>query len=96
MHQNGRDTHVRQVKIFGPRDYNGNGGNVIVGQHGHLYRGLSSNSTALGDNKRGDGGKNKDAMMAGGKLNVPAFQTVGMSQFSMMRGWVYHYHYSYD
>ncbi|MFM7729646.1 MAG: hypothetical protein ACKO6L_01265 [Flavobacteriales bacterium] len=26
MHQNGRDTHVRQVKIFGPRDYGGGNG----------------------------------------------------------------------
>lgn len=96
MHQNGRDTHVRQVKIFGPRDY-GNGGNVNVGQHG-LYRGLSSSSTVLGE--RGDGnkeGSNNTAgdrkkmdgaaalMMAGGKLSVPAFQTVGVSQFSVIR-----------
>mmetsp|Transcript_37659 Transcript_37659/g.80416 ORF Transcript_37659/g.80416 Transcript_37659/m.80416 type:complete len:357 (+) Transcript_37659:58-1128(+) len=85
MHQNGRDTHVRQVKIFGPRDY-GNGGNVIVGQHG-LYRGLSSSVMAEGDGKGSGGKKDNGAamMMGGGKLSVPAFQTVGMSQFSVIR-----------
>jgi len=86
MHQNGRDTHVRQVKIFGPRDY-GNGANVIVGQQG-LYRGLSS-SAAMGEgggDGKGTGKKdNGAASMSAGKLSVPAFQTVGMSQFSMMR-----------
>mmetsp|Transcript_31051 Transcript_31051/g.75053 ORF Transcript_31051/g.75053 Transcript_31051/m.75053 type:complete len:366 (-) Transcript_31051:162-1259(-) len=95
MHQNGRDTHVRQVKIFGPRDY-GNGENVIVGQHG-LYRGLSS--SVVGDRGGGGdgsgsgtgtrpGGQTKEgaaSMMAGSKLSVPAFQTVGMSQFSLIR-----------
>ena len=85
MHQNGRDTHVRQVKIFGPRDY-GNGGNLIVGQHG-LYRGLSGSGMGEGDGKGSGGKKDNGAaiMMGGGKLTVPAFQTVGMSQFSMIR-----------
>mmetsp|Transcript_18762 Transcript_18762/g.39486 ORF Transcript_18762/g.39486 Transcript_18762/m.39486 type:complete len:363 (+) Transcript_18762:63-1151(+) len=91
MHQNGRDTHVRQVKIFGPRDY-GNGGNVIVGQHG-LYRGLTgsvlgdgSGGAAAGDGKKKKKEENGAAMMAGGgKLTVPAFQTVGVSQFSVIR-----------
>ncbi|KAL7526080.1 hypothetical protein ACHAXR_001305 [Thalassiosira sp. AJA248-18] len=90
MHQNGRDTHVRQVKIFGPRDYGNGGGNVIVGQHG-LYRGLSNSimGGGGGDNgKQGSDGKKKsdgggDMMM--GKLSVPAFQTVGMSQFSVIK-----------
>ena len=89
MHQNGRDTHVRQVKIFGPRDY-GNGGNAIVGQNG-VYRGLSNSlleEGGVGGSAGSAGaGKKKDgkAMMAGGKLSVPAYQTVGMSQFSMIR-----------
>ena len=97
MHQNGRDTHVRQVKIFGPRDYGHGGGNVIVGQHG-LYRGLSTSVLGGGgsgnkkeDEMEEDGTTNKkqkgtttEAMMVG-KLSVPAFQTVGMSQFSMIR-----------
>mmetsp|Transcript_4481 Transcript_4481/g.7954 ORF Transcript_4481/g.7954 Transcript_4481/m.7954 type:complete len:352 (+) Transcript_4481:75-1130(+) len=86
MHQNGRDTHVRQVKIFGPRDY-GNGGNLIVGQHG-LYRGLSGSVVGEGDGKGSSGGKKDNGaalMMGGGKLTVPAFQTVGMSQFSVIR-----------
>lgn len=93
MHQNGRDTHVRQVKIFGPRDYgHGDRGNVIVGQHG-LYRGLANPVGSMGgggirrddsdgNDKRKDG---SSAPMMVGKLSVPAFQTVGMSQFSMIR-----------
>jgi len=82
MHQNGRDTHVRQVKIFGPRDY---GSTQIVGQNG-VYRGLSNPLVGKGGTtpaKRGSSGKQEP--MASGKLSVPAFQTVGMSQFSMIR-----------
>lgn len=86
MHQNGRDTHVRQVKIFGPRDYGHGRTNVIVGHHGS-YRGLSN--SALGERrtrKSVDGDTSSKAMMMGGeKLSVPAYQTVGMSQFSSIR-----------
>lgn len=86
MHQNGRDTHLRQVKIFGPRNY-GDGGNVIVGQYG-LYRGLSRSVMAEGGGRvsgkvERDGGT--ATMVEGRKLSVPAFQTVGMSQFSVIR-----------
>ena len=82
MHQNGRDTHVRQVKIFGPRDY---GSTQIVGQNG-VYRGLSNPLVGKGGTpaKRGSS-SGKQEPMASGKLSVPAFQTVGMSQFSMIR-----------
>lgn len=87
MHQNGRDTHVRQVKIFGPRDYGNGGGNAIVGQNG-VYRGLSNSFLGEQGGETNKGGK-KDGttttMMASGKLSVPAFQTVGMSQFSTIR-----------
>lgn len=84
MHQNGRDTHVRQVKIFGPRDYgNGSGG----GQHHGSHRGFSG-SALMGHAIDGRGATNdsrRREMMTSGKLSVPAFQTVGMSQFSMIR-----------
>jgi anaphase-promoting complex subunit 10 len=79
MHQNGRDTHVRQVKIFGPRDYGGGNGIGTMGHHHPSHHGL---------HHRGVGGKRSDEttiMMTSGKLTVPAFQTVGMSQFSLIR-----------
>ena len=69
MHQNGRDTHIRQVKIFGPRDELGGRGGVGAG--GAAGRGESRNGAAM--------------MTGGGKLSIPAFQTVGMSQFSTIR-----------
>ncbi len=90
MHQNGRDTHVRQVKIFGPRDYgNGSGGGnaVVAGQHHGLHRGFSG-SGLTGHAIDGRGATNdgrRREMMTSGKLTVPAFQTVGMSQFSVIR-----------
>mmetsp|Transcript_9495 Transcript_9495/g.20158 ORF Transcript_9495/g.20158 Transcript_9495/m.20158 type:complete len:368 (-) Transcript_9495:230-1333(-) len=69
MHQNGRDTHVRQVKIFGPRDES-------IGNKG----GLSVSATS------GEKSGNGAAMMIGsGKLTIPTFQTVEMSQFSFIR-----------
>ena len=80
MHQNGRDTHVRQVKIFGPRDYgNGMGGGAVVGRGYGLHRGFG-----LSDG-RGASSDGKKEMMTSGKLSLPAFQTVGMSQFSVIR-----------
>jgi len=76
MHQNGRDTHVRQVKIFGPRDY-GNGGGLQY---------LPGVSRGLAGAAKGGGEESGAAiMMGGGNLHVPAFQTVGMSQFSVIR-----------
>ena len=89
MHQNGRDTHVRQVKIFGPRDYGGgNGIGSMMGYHHPSHHGLHHSRGGVG----GDGTKSgvaattsTMAMMTSGKLTVPAFQTVGMSQFSSIR-----------
>jgi hypothetical protein len=80
MHQNGRDTHVRQVKIFGPRDYgNGSGMGIVAGQRGLHFGGNGiENKGATKDGRRRE-------MMFSGKLSVPAFQTVGMSQFSVIR-----------
>jgi anaphase-promoting complex subunit 10 len=75
MHQNGRDTHVRQVKIFGPRDYgNGSGGGIVVGHRGFHFGGRTNGKGAM-----------NGEMMTSGTLSVPAFQTVGMSQFSVIR-----------
>lgn len=79
MHQNGRDTHVRQVKVFGPRD-DGSGGNG-GGNYGYgsSYRGLimsRSKSTS------GKDGAVAEMMMGNGRMK---FQTVGMSQFSSIR-----------
>lgn len=82
MHQNGRDTHIRQVKIFGPRDDGSSGSGSSSGMSGKFgfgssYRGLKMNHS------EGKGGG--EMMMSGGKLSMPAFQTVGMSQFSTIR-----------
>jgi len=70
MHQNGRDTHVRQVMVFGPRDYGhaggGAGGGGVVGRSG-IH------------------GEGREEAMFTGRLRVPDFQTVGMSQFSAIR-----------
>ncbi|KAL3797243.1 hypothetical protein HJC23_004535 [Cyclotella cryptica] len=87
MHQNGRDTHVRQVKVFGPRD-DGSGGVAGDGTgkygFGSSYRGLvmSGEKSAA---ESGSGGDAAMMMIGSGRLNVPTFQTVGMSQFSSIR-----------
>lgn len=82
MHQNGRDTHVRQVKIFGPRD-DGSGG---VGGNGTGKFGFGSSYRGLVVGKHGKGGGGAAEMMMGsGRVNLPTFQTVGMSQFSSIR-----------
>ncbi|KAL7551197.1 hypothetical protein ACHAWF_014395 [Thalassiosira exigua] len=93
MHQNGRDTHVRQVKIFGPRD-RGHGTGVGAGGGGAggcLGTGLGAlgprGGIGAGGGARGPGGSKGGAAepMTTGKLSVPAFQTVAVSQFSVIR-----------
>ncbi|KAL3784640.1 hypothetical protein ACHAWO_009904 [Cyclotella atomus] len=88
MHQNGRDTHIRQVKVFGPRDNDGNNGGIV----GSSCRGLvvprrGGNTTAgslrVGANNSGGGAA--EMMIGNGRLSMPSFQTVGMSQFSFIR-----------
>ena len=77
MHQNGRDTHVRQVSVFGPRE-DGSGGLLTLGggRFGSSYRGL-------GGTKKKNGAA--EMMVGSGRRNMPVFQTVGMSQFSSIR-----------
>ena len=81
MHQNGRDTHVRQVRVFGPRD-DGSGG--VAGRYGFgsSYRGLVSHKGGVGGKKKGGAA---EMMMGSGRRNMPTFQTVGLSQFSSIR-----------
>jgi anaphase-promoting complex subunit 10 len=86
MHQNGRDTHVRQVKVFGPRD-DGSGsiaGNGTGYGFGSSYRGLVMSRGKSGSGRDDTGGA-AEMMMGSARLNMPTFQTVGMSQFSSIR-----------
>jgi anaphase-promoting complex subunit 10 len=76
MHQNGRDTHIRQVKIFGPRE-DGHVG-TMMGRYG---RGFSS-SAAMGRKKDGDGKNGGASAMMSGKI---AHTTQVMCQFSTIR-----------
>lgn len=88
MHQNGRDTHVRQVKVFGPRDH-GSGGVAGNGTgkygFGSSYRGVVMSKGKNASRKDGSGGGAAMMMMGSERLNVPSFHTVGMSQFSSIR-----------
>ena len=81
MHQNGRDTHVRQVKVFGPRD-DGSGG--VAGSGMGKYGCGPSYLGGVGTEAENSQKRSK-RMMGNGKISMPTFQTVGMSQFSSIR-----------
>jgi anaphase-promoting complex subunit 10 len=88
MHQNGRDTHIRQVKVFGPRDDGSGGGIAGIGSS---CRGLVVSRSKSGKSRvgAGEGGASSAAaaemMIGNGRLSMPTFQSVGMSQFSSIR-----------
>lgn len=72
MHQNGRDCHIRQVKIFGPRE---DGHVTMMGRYG-------TSSAVMGGKKDGDGKNGGASAMMSGKL---AHTTELMCQFSTIR-----------
>ena len=73
MHQNGRDTHIRQVKIFGPREEDGQA--AMMGRYG-------TSSAVMGAKKDGDGNNGGASAMMSGTL---AHTTELMCQFSTIR-----------
>jgi hypothetical protein len=73
MHQNGRDTHIRQVKIFGPR----HDGELVAGRGGGPSQPIPTTR-----HKHNSNNKNDDGAWV---CHVPKFQTVRMSQFSTIR-----------
>mmetsp|Transcript_37751 Transcript_37751/g.76817 ORF Transcript_37751/g.76817 Transcript_37751/m.76817 type:complete len:176 (-) Transcript_37751:53-580(-) len=80
MHQNGRDTHCRMVKIFGPR------------KEGHLVDRsmMTAEASAPGPNSSrngGTGGKGSSGGVQGGwaTRTLPKFTTASMDQFSTIR-----------
>lgn len=73
MHQNGRDTHIRQVKIFGPRDDGPVG--TMMGRYG-------TTSAVMGSKKDGGGNNGGASAMMSGKL---AHTTELMCQYSTIR-----------
>mmetsp|Transcript_11420 Transcript_11420/g.17433 ORF Transcript_11420/g.17433 Transcript_11420/m.17433 type:complete len:339 (-) Transcript_11420:2378-3394(-) len=72
MHQNGRDTHIRQVKIFGPRE---DGHATMMGRYG-------TNTAVMGAKAEGDGKNGGASAMMSGQL---AHTTQLMCQFSTIR-----------
>jgi len=92
MHQNGRDTHVRQVKVFGPRE--GEGGGVAGNGMGKYGFGSSCRGLVLSRSNvnRGNDGASGRATAAATEMrmgrnpaNLPSFQSIDMSQFSSIR-----------
>lgn len=75
MHQNGRDTHIRQVKVFGPRS-----GDELIRRGG---RGGAYYATGIGVG--GTIGKKGEDGPSSWVCGVPKFQTVQMSQYSTIR-----------